>query len=78
MARPALAEDGVDYLSPGGYCRGGSACLSCLLVAGRHQELLELLELDHPPMWYYRHYGVEALLAQDKKAQAIQYAARRS
>ncbi len=105
----ALADDGVDYLSPvgdrwgeicgsvdvagrwadelvsmlracwtnpnpGGYFYGATACLSCLLVAGRYQELLELLELDRHPMWYYRRYGVEALLAMGRKAEAIQYA----
>ena len=105
----ALADDGVDYLSPvgdrwgeicgsvevagrwadelvstlracwtnpnpGGYFYGATACLSCLLVAGRYQELLELLELNRHPMWYYRRYGVEALLAMGRKAEAIQYA----
>ena len=60
--------------NPGNYFFGSTACLSCLLVAGRHQELLELLELDRYPMWHYRRYGVEALLALGKKAEAIQYA----
>jgi hypothetical protein len=105
----AMADDGVDYLSPvgdrwgeicgsaevagkwadelvstlrscwmdpnpGRYFHGTTACLSCLLVAGRHQELLDLLELDRHPMWHYRRYGVEALLALGKKADAVQYA----
>ena len=105
----AMADDGVDYLSPvgdrwgeicgsvevagkwadelvstlrscwsdpnpGHYFHGTTACLSCLLVAGRHQELLELLELPRYPSWHYRRYGVEALLASGKKADAIQYA----
>jgi hypothetical protein len=60
--------------NPGNYLHGAAACLSCLLVAGRHQGLLELLELDRCPMWHYRRYGVEALLALGKKAEAIQYA----
>ena len=60
--------------NPGGYFYGATACLSCLLVAGRYQELLELLELNRHPMWYYRRYGVEALLAMGRKAEAIQYA----
>jgi tetratricopeptide (TPR) repeat protein len=59
--------------NPGSYFHGATACLSCLLVSGRHQELLELLELDRHPMWHYRRYGVEALLALGKKAKAIQY-----
>ena len=60
--------------NPGRYFHGATACLSCLLVAGRYQELLELLELDRHPMWHYRRYGVEALLALGKKADAVQYA----
>jgi len=105
----AMADDGVDYLSPvgdrwgeicgslevagrwadelvptvrscwtdpnpGNYFHGATACLSCLLVAGRYQELLELLELHRYSMWHYRRYGVEALLAMGKKAEAVQYA----
>jgi len=105
----AMADDGVDYLSPvgdrwgeicgsmevagrwaddlvptlracwtdpnrGAYFHGATACLSCLLVAGRHQELLELLELPRYPSWHYRRYGVQVLLALGKKADAIQYA----
>ncbi len=54
--------------NPGRFFHGTTACLSCLLVAGRHQELLDLLELDRHPMWHYRRYGVEALLALGKKA----------
>ena len=59
---------------PGNYFHGTTACLSCLLVAGRHRELLELLELDRRPWWHYRRYGVEALLALGRKADALQYA----
>lgn len=105
----AMADDGVDYLSPvgdrwgeiccsvevagdwaddlvstlrscwsdpnpGSYFHGATACLSCLLVAGRYRELLDLLELHRYRMWHYRRYGVEALLALGKKAEAIQYA----
>jgi len=60
--------------NPGAYFHGTTACLSCLLTAGRYQELLELLELDRHPWWYYRRYGVEALLALGKKADAVLYA----
>ncbi len=60
--------------SPGAYFHGAKACLSCLLVARRYQELLELLDLNRYPMWHYRCYGVEALLAMAKKAEAVQYA----
>jgi len=60
--------------NPGNYFHGSTACLSCLLVAERHQELLELLELKRHSMWHYRRYGVEALLALGRKADAVQYA----
>ena len=105
----AMADDGVDYLSPvgdrwgeicgsaevagrwgdelgsilracwtdpnpGGYFRGATACLSCSLVTGRYQELLDLLALPRYPSWHYRRYGVEALLALGRKADAVQYA----
>jgi len=105
----AMADDGVDYLSPVGdrwgeicgsvevagrwadelistvrtcwadpnsgvYFYGATACLSCLLVTGRYQELLDLLELPRHSFWHYRRYGVEALLASGRKADAVQYA----
>jgi hypothetical protein len=43
-------------------------------TARRHQDLLDLLELDRYPMWHYRRYGVEALRALGKKADAGEYA----
>jgi hypothetical protein len=59
---------------PGGYFHGATACLSCLLTTGRYAELLDLLELPRYPSWHYRRYGVEALLALGRKAEAVQYA----
>ena len=60
--------------NPGGHFLGATACLSCLLVTGRYGELLDLLELPRYPSWHYRRYGVEALLALGRKAEAVQYA----
>jgi len=60
--------------NPGAYFQGATACLSCLLVSGQYEKILELLELDRYPMWHYRRYGVEALLNLGRKAEAIQYA----
>ena len=60
--------------NPGSYFHGAAACLSCLLETGRYGELLELLELPRYPSWHYRRYGVEALLAIGRKAEAVQYA----
>jgi tetratricopeptide (TPR) repeat protein len=59
---------------PGGYFHGTVACLSALFHAGRHEELLALLERAPYPMWHYREWGVKALAAMGRKAEAIRYA----
>jgi len=59
-----------------GYCRGTTSCLSCLLAAGRHQELLDLIETAPFLWWHYRRYGVWALAAQGRTDEAIDYAER--
>ncbi len=60
--------------NPGNYFHGATACLSCLLVAGRYQDLFDLLALDRKPFWHYRRFGVEAMLAMGKKSEALKYA----
>jgi tetratricopeptide (TPR) repeat protein len=59
---------------PGGYFHGTMACLSALFHAGRHEELIALL--DKPPLslWHYREWGVRALAAMGRKAESIRYA----
>lgn len=57
-----------------GYFKGTTACLSSLFAAGRHDELLTLLEKSHIKWWYDRRWGVKALVAMGKKAEAIRYA----
>jgi len=57
-----------------GYFKGTSACLSALFKAGRHQEIVELLSLAPYQMWHYRKWGVKALFAMGKKAEALKYA----
>jgi hypothetical protein len=49
-------------------------CLSCLLSAGRHQELLDLIETAPYLWWHYRRYGGQALAAQGRTDEAIAYA----
>lgn len=56
------------------YFRGIDACLSCLLAAGRHRELLGLIESAPRVSWHNRRYGIRALVAMGKKAEAIKYA----
>ena len=81
-ASEEMANQWADELVPtlrscftdSGYFHGTTACLSCLLVTGRYQEMLDLLALDNPPFWSYRRYGVDALLAMSRKAEALKYA----
>ena len=57
-----------------GYFKGTTACLSALFTAGRYDELLQLLELAPHKMWAYRQWGVKALAAQGRRAEALRYA----
>ena len=59
---------------PGNYVRGTSVCLSSLLAAGRHQELLEVLGLQRSPFWHDRRFGVQALLSEGRTDDALEYA----
>ncbi len=72
-----LAAEGVVLLLERqlrGFFQGTTNCLSALLTAGRHRELLELLEMAPYDMWHYRQYGVRALAALGRTAEAIQFA----
>ena len=60
--------------SRGHYFQGTPVRLSSLLAASRYQELLELLEKAPVVWWTYRRWGVQALVALGKKAEAIRYA----
>jgi hypothetical protein len=57
-----------------GYFRGTTGCLSCLLAAGRDQELLDLIETAPFLYWNYRRYGVRTLAALGRTDEAIAYA----
>ena len=57
-----------------GYFDGTAACLSALLTAGRHKEIMELLEFAPHKFWHDRKFGVRALLAMGRKAEALRYA----
>ncbi|MBW2561680.1 MAG: hypothetical protein JRE40_12610 [Deltaproteobacteria bacterium] len=58
----------------GTYFKGTSACLSALLKAGRNSEIMALLELATYKFWHDREWGVKALLAMGKKAEALRFA----
>ena len=57
-----------------GFFKGTSNCLSALVAAERYDDLLALLELAPYKMWHERQFGMLALAAQGKKAEAIRYA----
>jgi hypothetical protein len=57
-----------------GFFKGTSACLASLYAAGRHQELLALIDKAPFKWWHDRRWGVKALSAMGKKAEAIRYA----
>ena len=57
-----------------GFFKGTTSCSSALLAAERYDELLALLEMAPYKGWHYRQYGVKALTALGKKAEAIRYA----
>jgi hypothetical protein len=59
---------------PGNYVRGTSVCLSSLLAAGSHQELLQVLALQRFPFWHDRKFGMQALLSQGRIDEALAYA----
>lgn len=55
-----------------GHYHGTSACLSALHRAGRHDELIDLLEADC--IWPYRRWAVLAMIAMGEKAKALCFA----
>lgn len=57
-----------------GFFQGTTNCLSALLAAGRCEDILGLLEMKPHPIWHYRQYGVKALAAMGRPADAIRYA----
>jgi len=57
-----------------GYYKGTAACLSSLLKAGRNNEIIELLDLAPHKFWHDREWGVKALAAMGKKAEALCFA----
>jgi hypothetical protein len=70
ITRLALSAD----KSTRGYFHGTSACLSALFVAGRYDELIELVHAD--VLWSYKRWAVKALAAQGRGPEAIAYAER--
>jgi hypothetical protein len=70
IVRMALSPDQELH----GYFNGTGACLSALLKAGRYEEILELLESAPHKFWHDRKWGVRALVAMGRRAEAIRFA----
>jgi hypothetical protein len=58
----------------GGYFAGTPICLASLYAAGRHEELIALVDCAPFKWWHYRQWSVKALVALGRKAQALDYA----
>ena len=56
------------------YVTGTSICLSCLLEAGRYDELQELLATRRTKFWSWHRFGAEALVRQGLWEGAIAFA----
>jgi len=70
IVRMAWGEDAHLH----GFFKGTSSCLSALFTASRYDEILALLEMAPYKSWSYRKWGVKALIAMGKKAEALRYA----
>ena len=57
----------------GPYFTGASLCYSALFKAGRHNEILGLLEADPSPVWLYLIWGGRVLAARQQVDDAIAY-----
>jgi len=57
-----------------GFFKGTSACLASLFAADRHDQLPALLDRAPFKGWHDRQWGVKALAAMGKKAEAVRYA----
>lgn len=53
------------------HVKTASLTLSCLLEAGRHDDLLALLALKKTRIWFYEKFGAEALLRQGRDDEAL-------
>lgn len=57
-----------------GYFHGTPMAFSALLASGQYERLLALIDLYSRKFWSYRKWGVDALVALGRKAEAIRYA----
>lgn len=85
-ASPAIAAEWADRLAGTvetvfrrskeefGYFHGTPMAFSALLASGQYERLLALIDLYPRKFWSYRKWGVDALVALGREAEAIRYA----
>jgi hypothetical protein len=71
-----LVEQAWRDPAPGGHVRAASVCLSCLLEAGRTDELIALLDLRRRHDWWWERFGAEALARAERTEEALARAER--
>ncbi len=62
------------YPTEHGFFHATSLCLSAMFAAGRHEQLLALINKCPYPSWTYRQWGVKALVAMGRRTEALRYA----
>jgi len=67
---PVIERIWAPQSSGHGHFSGMAACFSALYTAGRHQDLLTLLDKAPFNMWWNRRWGVKALVAMGKKSRS--------
>jgi hypothetical protein len=72
--RPMVEYAWRPHANGHGYYNGTAACLSAMMAAGQYEPLLGLLEMAPYKFWHDRKWGVQALAALGRKAEALRYA----
>lgn len=72
--RPMVESVWRPHANGHGYYNGTAACLSAMMTAGQYEALLSLLEMAPFKWWHDRRWGVQALMALGRKAEALRYA----
>lgn len=60
------------------FCSGSTLCYSALFKADRHDQILELLDMDLRPIWPYLVWGAKVLAARGQIDEAIAYLRERA
>jgi hypothetical protein len=56
------------------YMHASTVCLSAMITAERYDELMALLNMRERSWWHYDRFGIDALVAQGKYKEALEFA----